>query len=159
MEADLADRERLGTVFEEHSIQAVMHFAAHSMVSFSLREPLRFLRDNVGNALNLLKAMAVHGVKRFILSSTAYVYRDPDRIPIREEDRLAASSPYGDSKLMIERILYWCEMRYGLRYASLRYCNAPGASEAYGENHNPETHLIPLVMKVALRQRESGHLR
>lgn len=159
VEADLADRERLGTVFEEHSIQAVMHFAAHSVVSFSLREPLRSLRDNVGNALNLLKAMAIHGVKRFILSSTAYVYGDPERIPIRGEDRLAASSPYGDSKLMIERILYWCEMRYGLRYASLRYFNAAGASEAYGENHNPETHLIPLVMKVALRQRESGHLR
>jgi UDP-glucose 4-epimerase len=155
VEADLADQERLGAVFEEHSIQAVMHFAAHSVVSFSMREPLRFLRDNVGNALNLLEAMTIHGVKRFILSSTANVYGDPERIPIHEEDRLAPSSPYGESKLMTERILHWCEERYGLRYASLRYFNAAGASEAYGEDHDPETHLIPLVMKVALGQSES----
>ncbi len=154
VEADLADRQRLGIVFREHNIQAVMHFAAHSVVSFSMVEPLRFLRDNVGNALNLLEAMAAYEVKRFILSSTANVYGDPERVPIREEDRLAPSSPYGESKLMIERILHWCEVRYGLRYASLRYFNAAGASQAYGEDHDPETHLIPLVMKVALGQRE-----
>jgi UDP-glucose 4-epimerase len=154
VEADLADRERLHAVFEEHDIQAVMHFAAHSVVSFSMEEPLRFVSDNVGSAINLLEAMTAHGVKRFILSSTANVYGEPERIPIREEDRVAPSSPYGESKLMIERMLHWCEVRYGLRYASLRYFNAAGASEAHGEDHHPETHLIPLVMRVALGQKE-----
>jgi len=152
--ADLADRDRLGAVFEEHSIQAVMHFAAHSIVALSMSQPLRFVRDNVSNAINLLEAMATYEVKRFILSSTANVYGDPERIPIGEADQLAPSSPYGESKLMIERILHWCEVRYGLRYASLRYFNAAGASESYGEDHNPETHLIPLVLKVALGQKE-----
>jgi len=154
VEADLADRGALNSVFAEHDIQAVMHFAAHSVVSFSMRDPLRFIRENVGHAINLLEAMAAHDVKRFILSSTANVYGDPERIPIREEDGLAPGSPYGESKLMIERILHWCEVRYGLRFASLRYFNAAGASEAYGEHHDPETHLIPLLLKVALRQRE-----
>jgi UDP-glucose 4-epimerase len=152
--ADLADQERLDAAFEEHRIQAVMHFAAHSIVPMSMREPLRFIKENVGNAINLLETMMAHDVKRFILSSTANVYGDPERVPIQEKDRLAPSSPYGESKLMIEKILHWCEVRYGLRYASLRYFNAAGASEAYGEDHNPETHLIPLVMKVALGQRE-----
>lgn len=154
VEADLSDREALNSVFAKHDIQAVMHFAAHSVVSFSMRDPLRFIRENVGHAINLLEAMAAHDVKRFILSSTANVYGDPERIPIREEDCLAPGSPYGESKLMIERILHWCEVRYGLRYASLRYFNAAGASEAYGEHHDPETHLIPLLLKVALGQRE-----
>jgi UDP-glucose 4-epimerase len=154
VEADLADRGALNSVFAEHDIEAVMHFAAHSVVSFSMRDPLRFIRENVGHAINLLEAMAAHDVKRLILSSTANVYGDPERIPIREEDGLAPGSPYGESKLMIERILHWCEVRYGLRYASLRYFNAAGASEAYGEHHHPETHLIPLLLKVALGQRE-----
>lgn len=154
VEADLADRGALNIVFAEHDIEAVMHFAAHSVVSFSMRDPLRFIRENVSHAINLLEAMAAYEVKRFILSSTANVYGDPERIPIREEDRLAPGSPYGESKLMIERILHWCEVRYGLRYASLRYFNAAGASEAYGEHHHPETHLIPLLLKVALGQRE-----
>ena len=149
-QGDLADRARLDDVFDGHAIDAVMHFAAHSIVPFSMRDPLPFVRDNVSNALNLLEVMAGHDVKRFILSSTANVYGDPERIPIQEDDRLAPSSPYGESKLMIERMLHWCEVRYGLRYASLRYFNAAGASEQYGEHHEPETHLIPLVLKTAL---------
>jgi UDP-glucose 4-epimerase len=154
VEADLADRRELDGVFEEHGIDAVMHFAAQSIIPLSMSEPLGFMRDNVSNAINLLEAMAAYEVKAFILSSTANVYGDPERIPIREEDRLAPSSPYGDSKLIIERMLHWCEVRYGIRYASLRYFNAAGASQAYGEDHDPETHLIPLVMKVALGQKE-----
>lgn len=150
VEADLADREKLNTVFERHNIDAVMHFAAHTVVPASMCDPIRFVRENVDNAMNLLETMAAHEVNRFILSSTANVYGDPERVPIRESDRLAPSSPYGESKLMIERMLYWCEVRYGLRYASLRYFNAAGASDAYGEDHHPETHLIPLVLKVAL---------
>jgi UDP-glucose 4-epimerase len=149
-QGDLADKARLAEVFDGHTIDAVMHFAAHSVVPFSMRDPLPFVRDNVGNAINLLEVMASHDVKRFILSSTANVYGEPERIPIQEDDRLAPSSPYGESKLMIERMLYWCEVRYGLRYATLRYFNAAGASEQYGEDHEPETHLIPLVLKVAL---------
>jgi UDP-glucose 4-epimerase len=154
VEADLADRESLDAIFKAHNIEAVMHFAAHTVVPVSMRDPIRFVRDNVNNAMNLLETMAAHGVKRFILSSTANVYGDPEHIPIREDDRLAPSSPYGESKLMIERMLHWCEVRYGLRYASLRYFNAAGASEDYGEDHNPETHLIPLVLKVALRHKD-----
>lgn len=149
-QGDLADKARLAEVFDGHTIDAVMHFAAHSVVPFSMRDPLPFVRDNVGNAINLLEAMASHDVKRFILSSTANVYGEPERTPIQEDDRLAPSSPYGESKLMIERMLHWCEVRYGLRYATLRYFNAAGASEQYGEDHEPETHLIPLVLKVAL---------
>jgi UDP-glucose 4-epimerase len=152
---DLADKDRLNDVFDAHPINAVMHFAAHSIVPFSMQDPLPFVRDNVSNAINLLEAMANHDVKSFILSSTANVYGDPERVPISEDARLAPSSPYGESKLMIERMLHWCEVRYGLRYASLRYFNAAGASEAYGEDHSPETHLIPLVLKVALGQKDS----
>jgi UDP-glucose 4-epimerase len=146
---DLADRARLEQVFQTHPLDAVMHFAAHSIVPLSMNDPISFLRDNVGNALNLLESMANHDVRRFILSSTASVYGDPVRIPIEEDDRLAPSSPYGESKLMIERALRWCEIRYSLRYASLRYFNAAGASGLYGEDHDPETHLIPLVLQVA----------
>jgi UDP-glucose 4-epimerase len=153
-EGDLADRTRLHQLFETNSPQAVMHFAAHSVVPVSMQDPLPFVRDNVTNALNLLEAMAAHDVSKFILSSTANVYGDPKRIPIMEDDRLAPSSPYGESKFVIERMLHWCEVRYGLRYASLRYFNAAGASEDYGEDHNPETHLIPLALKVALGHRD-----
>jgi UDP-glucose 4-epimerase len=131
-----------------------MHFAAHSIVSISVEDPLPFVKDNVSNAINLLETMVTHDMKRFILSSTANVYGDPEKVPIAEHDRLAPSSPYGESKLMIERMLHWCEVRYGLRYASLQYFNAAGASEACGEDHEPETHLIPLVLKVALGQRD-----
>jgi len=149
-EGDLANKERLSDVFRAHPIDAVMHFAAHSIVPLSMSEPLPFVRENVTNAIDLLEVMAIYTVRRFILSSTASVYGDPERIPIQEDDRLAPSSPYGESKLMIERMLHWCEVRYGLRYASLRYFNAAGASAEYGENHSPETHLIPLALKVAL---------
>jgi len=149
-EGDLADKDGLDRLFRSHTIDAVMHFAAHSIIPVSMRDPIPFVRDNVTNAMNLLEVMANHEVKRFILSSTASVYGDPERVPIEEDDRLAPSSPYGESKLMIERMLHWCEVRYGLRYASLRYFNAAGASENHGEDHDPETHLIPLVLKVAL---------
>jgi len=149
-EGDLADKDGLDHLFSAHTIDAVMHFAAHSIIPVSMQDPISFVRDNVTNAMNLLEVMANHEVKRFILSSTANVYGDPERVPIEEDDRLAPSSPYGESKLMIERMLHWCEVRYGLRYASLRYFNAAGASEDHGEDHDPETHLIPLVLKVAL---------
>jgi UDP-glucose 4-epimerase len=149
-EGDLANKDRLSDVFRAHTTDAVMHFAAHSIVPLSMSEPLPFVRENVTNAINLLEVMAIYSVRRFILSSTASVYGDPERIPIQEDDRLAPSSPYGESKSMIERMLHWCEVRYGLRYASLRYFNAGGASAEYGEDHSPETHLIPLALKVAL---------
>jgi UDP-glucose 4-epimerase len=149
-EGDLSNKDRLSDVFRAHPLDAVMHFAAHSIVPFSMSEPLPFVRENVTNAINLLEVMAIHNVRRFVLSSTASVYGEPERIPIQEDDRLAPSSPYGESKLMIERMLHWCEVRYALRYASLRYFNAAGASAEYGEDHSPETHLIPLALKVAL---------
>jgi UDP-glucose 4-epimerase len=153
-EGDLSDKGRLANVFEAFEFDAVMHFAAHSIVPFSMRDPLPFVRDNVTNAINVLEMMAAHEVKRFILSSTANVYGDPQRIPIAEDDALVPSSPYGESKLMIEKMLHWCGVRYGLRYASLRYFNAAGASDQFGEDHDPETHLIPLVLKVALGEKD-----
>jgi UDP-glucose 4-epimerase len=132
-QGDLANKGRLIGVFRAHSIDAVMH---------------------VSNAISLLEVMTTFNVGRFILSSTAAVYGDPEHIPIREEDRLAPSNPYGESKLMIERMLHWCEVRYGLQYASLRYFNAAGASAEHGEDHRPETHLIPLALNVALGLKE-----
>ncbi len=143
VEADLADRQRLEIALQSHNVPAVIHFAARSIASFSMGEPLRLLGGNAGNALNLLEAMASHGVRRFILSSTANVCGDPECIPSRDGHRLPPGSPYRQPKLVIERILHWCEVRCGLRYANLRYLDAAGASEACGDDHDPETHLIP----------------
>jgi UDP-glucose 4-epimerase len=114
-----------------------------------------YLGDNLTNALNLLKSAVNHQVGRFILSSTANLFDDPETIPIRASERIVPGSPYGESKYIIERFLYWMDRLYGLRYASLRYFNACGAvSPELGEEHDPETHLIPLVLQVALGQRE-----
>ncbi|MEM9459015.1 MAG: UDP-glucose 4-epimerase GalE [Myxococcota bacterium] len=151
---DLADRRAVDAVLAEHRPDAVMHFAARSQVGESMREPFRYVGDNVTNGLNLIKSMVEHGVKRFILSSTAALFGEPTKIPIDEDERIIPGSPYGESKHMLERILAWTERIHGMRYAALRYFNAAGASAQRGEHHDPETHLIPLVLQVAQGKRE-----
>jgi UDP-glucose 4-epimerase len=151
---DLADPQALTGLFARRNLDAVMHFASHSLVGESVQQPLKYVGDNVTNGLNLLRVMVEHGVHRFILSSTANLFGQPERIPIAEDERIEPGSPYGESKLILERILYWLGRTHSLRYAALRYFNAAGATTERGEDHNPETHLIPLVLRVALGQRD-----
>jgi UDP-glucose 4-epimerase len=132
-----------------------MHFASKTLVGESMERPFLYLGDNVRNGLNLLENAVEHGVGRFILSSTANLFDQPEQMPITEEERIVPGSPYGESKFFLERMLYWLDRTKGLRYATLRYFNACGAaSPDLGEDHDPETHLIPLVLQVALGQRE-----
>jgi UDP-glucose 4-epimerase len=154
IKGDLADVVKLEATFQQHNIEAVMHFASSIVVPESVTNPLLYFRNNVACGLYLFEAMLRHGVKRFILSSTANLFSEPERMPVDEEERIVPGSPYGESKFILERMLHWLDQSHGLRYAALRYFNAAGASPDHGEDHNPETHLIPLVLKVALGQRE-----
>ncbi len=154
IEADLADSAALDATFAAHSFDAVMHFASRTLVGESMQQPFAYLGENVTHGLNLLQTTVRHGVKRFILSSTANLFGKPEKIPISEKEQIVPGSPYGESKYILERMLAWLDRTQGLRYASLRYFNAAGATAEHGENHSPETHLIPLVLEVALGQRE-----
>ena len=154
VQGDLADAQALAGLFGQRSFDAVMHFASYTLVGESVQKPLKYVGDNVQNGLNLLRTMIEYGVHRFILSSTANLFDQPDRIPITEDERIVPGSPYGESKFILERILYWLDQIHGLRYAALRYFNAAGATAERGEDHHPETHLIPLVLQVALGQRD-----
>lgn len=151
---DLADREALNDLFARHDFEAVMHFASYTLVGESMKQPFKYVGDNVMNGLNLLRAMVDHGVCRFVLSSTANLFDQPERLPIDETERIVPGSPYGESKFILERVLYWLNRIHGLCYAALRYFNAAGATAERGEDHDPETHLIPLVLRVALGQRD-----
>jgi UDP-glucose 4-epimerase len=152
---DLADAGAIDAVLGAHKCAAILHFAARSLVGESMRDPLAYLRDNVANALNLIEAAVRHGIERFVFSSTANLFASPERQPITEAERIDPGSPYGESKAMIERCLHWMERTKGLRSACLRYFNAAGAhpSGTLGERHEPETHLIPLVLQVASGER------
>ncbi len=154
-EVDLADAAALDALFSTHAPDAVMHFAAASLVGESMQKPEKYFRNNVCYTLNLLETMLQHGVKRFVFSSTAAVFGMPDEVPIHEGMPKEPINPYGRSKLMIEQMLDWFDQIHGMRYAVLRYFNAAGAWGAQGEDHDPETHLIPLILRVALGQRES----
>lgn len=149
---DVADTDLLNHVLAQGPWHGVFHFAALSLVGESMRQPMRYLRENAGGGIALIDACIRHGVERFVLSSTANLFGEPDRVPIDETARIAPSSPYGESKLMIEQALRWAASQHGLRSACLRYFNAAGADPAgrLGEDHNPETHLIPLVIDAAL---------
>jgi UDP-glucose 4-epimerase len=151
---DVADRESLNLLFKSHVIDAVLHFAALIEVAESMKVPELYYRNNSAGTLTLLEAMLAAGVTKFVFSSTAALYGNPERTPIQEEDKLAPANPYGDSKFLVERVLGWMHEIHGLRYASLRYFNASGAAcPDLGEDHSPESHLIPLILKVALGQR------
>ncbi|MCZ7571827.1 MAG: UDP-glucose 4-epimerase GalE [Ardenticatenaceae bacterium] len=152
---DLGDRALLDTLFREHQPQAVMHFAAASLVPESMVHPAFYFRNNVAATLTLLETMLAHAVKKFVFSSTAAVYGFPETVPIPEDAPTRPINPYGESKLMVERMLRWFDEIHSLRSAVLRYFNAAGATPARGEDHTPETHLIPLVLQVALGQREA----
>jgi UDP-glucose 4-epimerase len=156
VEGDLSDRAVVKALFDAYDFEAVMHFASHTLVGESMKQPFMYLGENVANGLNLLQEAVDHGVRRFILSSTANLFGDPERMPIDEAERIIPGSPYGESKNILERMLHWLDVTYGFRYAALRYFNAAGASPTgeRGEDHDPETHLIPLVLQVALGQRD-----
>lgn len=157
LEGDLANRHRLAEVFATHRFDAVMHFASFIQVGESVNAPLKYYRNNVANTLNLLDAMQAAGVRRFVFSSTAAVYGTSSSVPISETSTLHPENPYGHSKLMIEQVLADCEPAWGLKSARLRYFNAAGAHPAgtIGEAHDPESHLIPIILQVALGKRES----
>jgi len=148
---DLGDRDLLDTLFARNRIDAVMHFAAHAQVGESVREPLKYWENNVARTVALLQAMVGRGVARFLFSSSAAVYGEPEQTPIVESHPCRPTNPYGRTKLAVERLLAECDKAYGLRYMSLRYFNAAGADPdgRLGERHRPETHLIPLVLDAA----------
>jgi UDP-glucose 4-epimerase len=155
VEGDLRDRSFVDAVLGEHSPDAIMHFASKSLVGESMEKPFLYLGDNVRAGVNLMEAAVDHGVERFILSSTANLFGTPDEIPIDEDESIEPGSPYGESKFILERNLHWLDELDALRFASLRYFNAAGAaSPDLGEDHDPETHLIPIVLEVALGQRD-----
>ncbi|TDL32940.1 UDP-glucose 4-epimerase GalE [Jeotgalibacillus sp. S-D1] len=155
-EGDLRDSEFLDRVFSAHSIDAVIHFAANSLVGESVTDPLKYYDNNVGGAISLLQAMNRHEVKKIIFSSTAATYGEPESELIDENDPTVPTNPYGETKLVIEKMLKWAGNAYGIHSISLRYFNVAGADMEgeKGEDHNPETHLIPIVLQVALGQRE-----
>jgi UDP-glucose 4-epimerase len=152
--ADTGDRTALDRIFQEHRIDAVMHFAAFIEAGESMQAPEKYFRNNAVNSLTLLEAMLAHKVRRFVFSSTAALYGTPDRTPIEETDPLRPTNAYGESKLLVEQMLAWFHRIHGLRYSSLRYFNAAGAAAHLGEDHVPESHLIPLTLQVALGKRE-----
>ncbi|MDF1739689.1 MAG: UDP-glucose 4-epimerase GalE [Verrucomicrobiales bacterium] len=154
-EADLADRKAVDEALASFAPDSIMHFAAYSLVGESVEKPFKYLGDNVVNGINLIESAIEHGVERFILSSTANLFDEPETIPISEKEKLIPGSPYGESKFFLERILHWANRTKGLRYAALRYFNAAGCTATRGEDHDPETHLIPLILQVALGQREN----
>lgn len=154
---DIADRIGMQKVFAENKIDAVIHFAACSLVGESVNNPLKYYENNVGGTRELLNVMLTNKVDKIIFSSTAAVYGEPKRIPIMEDDPTSPTNPYGETKLAMEKMMGWCDKAYGLKYVALRYFNACGAhlSGMIGENHNPETHLIPIILQVPNGKRES----
>lgn len=154
VEGDLADRAAVDAVFAEHRPDAVLHFASHTLVGESMEKPFLYLGQNITNGLNLFQSALEHNVRRLIMSSTANLFDDPERMPIDEAERIVPGSPYGESKFILERMLHWLDRIHGFRYAALRYFNAAGASEERGEDHEPEMHLIPIVLGVAMGKRE-----
>jgi UDP-glucose 4-epimerase len=155
IEADIANTRRLDLVLGDGPWDAVFHFAALSLVGESMQNPFLYLMENAAGGMRLVEACVHFGVKRFVLSSTANLFGNPRRIPIDETETVDPGSPYGESKLMIERTLHWADKIHGLRSACLRYFNAAGADPdgRAGEDHDPETHLIPLVIDAALGRR------
>jgi UDP-glucose 4-epimerase len=150
IEGDLQDRQLVEKTLSKQKPDAVMHFAANALVGESMRNPSKYFRNNVANGLNLLDAMVAAGVQKIIFSSTCAIFGPPERLPIDETTPKQPINPYGESKLAFEKILRWYDQIHGLKFVSLRYFNAAGASAKFGEDHRCETHLIPNVLKVAL---------
>ncbi|WP_028595306.1 UDP-glucose 4-epimerase GalE [Paenibacillus assamensis] len=153
---DIRDKDMLSRIMREHSVESVIHFAASSLVGESMKAPAKYYDNNVYGTQCLLEAMSSQNVKHIVFSSTAATYGNPTHVPILETDPTMPTNTYGETKLTMERMMRWFEQAYGMTYVALRYFNAAGASEngEIGEDHTPETHLIPLVLQVALNQRE-----
>jgi len=158
VDVDLADGNAVRRVLSDTGTAAVIHMAADSLVGESMTNPTKYFRNNVINSLTLAEAMLAAGVKRMVFSSTAAVYGEPERVPITEDVALAPTNVYGESKLAFERMLSWLDRIQGVRWIALRYFNAAGATETHGEDHDPESHLIPIVLQVPLGKREHVQL-
>jgi UDP-glucose 4-epimerase len=152
---DTSDRAALDRIFTKDRIDGVVHLAASIEAGESMKFPEQYFRNNTANSLTLLEAVLAHKVPRFVFSSTAALFGTPDRTPIEENDPLHPTNTYGESKLLVEHMLDWFHRIHGLRYACLRYFNAAGATPEQGEDHHPESHLIPLILQVALGKRDS----
>ncbi|WP_431804093.1 UDP-glucose 4-epimerase GalE [Halobacillus andaensis] len=157
---DLRNEEFLQEVFQKNDIDSVIHFAADSLVGESVEEPLKYYDNNLNGAICLLKTMADHNVKRIVFSSTAAAYGEAERIPIEENEPTIPTNPYGETKLAIEKMLRWTEQAHDIKYVVLRYFNVAGADPKgrIGEDHRPETHLIPIILQVALGKREKIYI-
>lgn len=155
VQGDLSRRPEVDATLDKHPVESVFHFASLIEAGESMEKPGLYFQHNILSSLNLIDAVAIHGVKKFVLSSTAMVYRPKNEGALNEEDPLDPPNVYGESKLMVERMLSWYEKIYGLHYASLRYFNAAGATQERGEDHRPESHLIPRVLQVALGHQEA----
>jgi len=153
---DVRDKEELDKVFKRHDIEAIIHFAANSLVGESMEKPYEYYHNNVYGMLCLLDVMKENKVNRIVFSSSAATYGEPENIPILEEDKTEPTNTYGETKLAMEKMMKWFDNAYGIKYTSLRYFNAAGAhgSAKLGEAHDPETHLIPLILQVPLGKRE-----
>ncbi|MDQ0298146.1 UDP-glucose 4-epimerase [Salibacterium salarium] len=156
-EGDIRDREFMRNVFKRKRITQVMMFAAHSLVGESMEKPLEYFDNNVYGTQVLLETMIEAGVREIVFSSTAAVYGEPEKVPITEEAPTKPENPYGETKLAMEKMMKWCEKAHGLRYVSLRYFNVAGARAGgkVGEDHRPETHLVPIILEVALGKRDA----
>lgn len=154
-EGDCRDIEFMRKVFSTESIDSVIHFAANSLVGESMEEPLKYFDNNVHGTQVLLQVMQEYDVKKIVFSSSAATYGEPDSVPITEDIPTNPTNAYGETKLIMEKMMKWCEQAYGIRYVSLRYFNVAGARESgeIGEDHSPETHLIPIILETALGQR------
>jgi UDP-glucose 4-epimerase len=155
VQGELADRAQIRTALSSTRPDAVMHFAANALVAESMRDPSKYFRNNISNGLNLLDAMVATQVQRIVFSSTCAIFGLPERVPIEETAPVCPVNPYGESKLAFEKILRWYDQIHGLKFVSLRYFNAAGATGNFGEDHRLETHLIPNVLNVALGQKPS----
>lgn len=155
-QGDIRDRNFLDSVFEKEPVDAVIHFAANSLVGESMTNPLKYYDNNLYGTKVLLESMVAHNIDKIVFSSTAATYGEPENIPILESDRTEPTNPYGETKLSMEKMMKWTGVAHGLRYVALRYFNACGAhiSGEIGEAHNPETHLIPLILQVPNGQRD-----
>jgi len=154
IKGDLGDRDFIIEVCEKGNFDAIMHFAAFSLVGESMKDPSKYFRNNLANGINLADAAVAGNVKTIVFSSTAATFGEPEESPIRETTTQCPINPYGESKLCFEKVLKWYSKIHGIKYAALRYFNAAGASENFGEDHNPETHLIPIILQVAQGKRD-----
>ena len=155
-QVDVRDKDSLSKIFTEHEISAVVHFAAFSVVPESMSDPIKYFSNNTAGMTNLLDVMREYDVKNIVFSSTAATYGVPEKVPIKEEDPKQPINPYGESKLQMEKQMRWADSAYGIKGVALRYFNVAGAKPdgSIGEDHNPETHLIPIVLQAASGQRD-----